>query len=483
MEDRNGSMKILGLKVDGLRKLKAVNLTFNENGLLVIKGENEQGKTTLWDSIKWLVQGNKHLNQDIISHGKDKAVGELRVGDYIIKRTATKKTNTLEVKNIKTNQFEKGEVQNFLNTFVNVLTFNPRPFAQKTSLEKYQFCLELFKDQLEKLSKEVLGYGFTGIDAKLATLEEERKLKGREVKAFGDLDIDVPEKLLRVDLSEILTKKKAVEDSNKKLTDDYDTAKQKEIDEIDSFNKIQREINSSLKTENDKADNLRVTITGINIEIEDLRKKLAEKELESKKNNEQLQLTLELISKLPQPLPEKPLTPTITKPELQPTESFDIQIQELGAINEKAELYEKHLAKVNDKAAKQAEYEDFDEKIKDLRLQKLEILRKVNTGVDGLEIREDGIYHKDIFCENWSDAQGLKISCELAYSNLPPMRAIFIDQGEGLDKNARKELENFAKEKDLLIGVSIVADELTEEDKNSDNVFWIEDGTIQEKKL
>lgn len=489
-ENKNGSMKILGLKVDGLRKLKAVNLTFNENGLLVIKGDNETGKTTLWDSIKWLVQGNKHLNQDIIQHGKEKAVGELSIGDYVIKRTATKKSNTLEVKNIKTNLFEKGEVQRFLDSFVNALTFNPRPFAQKTSLEKYQFCLELFKEQLEKLSKEILGYGFTGIDTKLVSLEEERLLVGREIKKFGDLDIDMPEKVLRVDVQELLNKKKAIEDRNSILRQKAEDEKQKQLEDINEFNRTQRERAKALEVEQDRYADLESDKVHILGEIEETGNKI--KELQTKllilAEDEKIVETNLIDSKnklaeLPEPLPEKPLSTLIKTPEYEDSTLEERQIQQALLTNKKAELYEKYLDKVNEKLAKQSNYDALDDIIKNLRLQKLEILRKVNTGVDGLEIREDGIYHKDIYADNWSDAEGLEIACELANANMPPLRAIFIDGGEALGKAARERLEKFAKEKDLLIGVSIVADELTEEDKNSDNVFFIEDGTIQEKTL
>jgi len=483
MKEVTESMKVLGLKIDGLRKLKAIDLEFNESGLLVIKGENESGKTTLWDSIKWLISGNKHLNQDIIQHGKEKATGELRVGDYVIKRTATKKSNTLEVRNIKTNLFEKGEVQRFLDTFVNVLTFNPRPFAQKTSLEKYQFCLELFRTQLEELSKETIGISFQGIDTKLQNLEDERLLIGREIKKFGDLDLITPVEAERVDVQELLNKKKEIEDRNSILRQKAEDEKQKQIEEINEFNTTQRYLKSEI--DNIKKDiayyNEKKTVSLKNIER--IKEELAEEEANLSALESHLEGNIKKLSSAITPQAEKPLTSTTVEESVyELTHFFETQIQNALLTNKKAEIYETHLGKVKEKAEKQLDYDSLTDKITSLRLQKLEILRKVNTGVDGLEIREDGIYHKDIYCDNWSDAQGLKISCELAYSNLPPMRAIFIDFGEGLDKNARKELEKFAKEKDLLIGVSIVADELTEEDKSSDNVFWITDGSIQPKE-
>jgi hypothetical protein len=476
-------MKIIGFKIDGMRKLKAVELKFGENGLFVVKGQNENGKTTLWKALQWMIEGNKHLNQDIIQHGKDKLTGELTLEEYVIKRSATRKgTNILEVRNTKTNANEKGEVQNFLSKLVNVLTFDPRPFAKKTATEKYQFCLQLFREQLEDLSKEKLGYGFLGIDTKLVSLEEDRKLKGREVKAFGDLDKDAPEKVERVDISATLAKKAEIERRNTEKRNLYNSEKQKDIERINNFNQTQSylkeklvELKNDVKHYQDKVDDTQT-------KIENLKKQLSEEESNLAALQMHLTVATNNLLSAPQPEAEKPLIPEIVEPEYEFTTNEDSLIQNALAINQKAEVYENWLKKKADKDTKQVEYGNFTDQIESLRRQKKEILLQLNTGVPNLEIREDGIFHNDIYCDNWSDAQGLKISCELAYANLPPIRAIFIDQGEGLDKNARKELEKFAKEKDILIGVSIVADELTEEDKHSDNVFWIEDGTVSQAK-
>ncbi|HAN21797.1 MAG TPA: hypothetical protein DCP51_09035, partial [Clostridiales bacterium] len=74
--------------------------------------------------------------------------------------------------------------------------------------------MELFRTQLEELSKETIGISFQGIDTKLQNLEDERLLIGREIKKFGDLDLITPEKAERVDVQELLNKQKQIEDRN-----------------------------------------------------------------------------------------------------------------------------------------------------------------------------------------------------------------------------------------------------------------------------
>ena len=55
-------MKIIGLKVDGIRKLTAVEMQLKDKGLIPIKGKNKQGKSTLIDTVEWLIEGNKVAN-------------------------------------------------------------------------------------------------------------------------------------------------------------------------------------------------------------------------------------------------------------------------------------------------------------------------------------------------------------------------------------------------------------------------------------
>lgn len=40
-------LKLIGLQVDGFRKLNAIDMSFKLKGLTQIKGDNQQGKTKL----------------------------------------------------------------------------------------------------------------------------------------------------------------------------------------------------------------------------------------------------------------------------------------------------------------------------------------------------------------------------------------------------------------------------------------------------
>ena len=502
-------LKIIGWRMDGIRKLTAIDMTIAEKGLIPIKGKNRQGKSSVIDTIELLIKGNKVSNPEIITKGKDRAELFLKLTDYEIQRELGKYSK-LKVKNTKTGIPESGEVQGFLNTFINELTFDPRPFRNKTAVEKFKFCLDLFRDKLEAKSKEKLGYGFAGIDTKLKTLEDERLLIGREVKKFGDLDKDVPEKVDRVDTQTILNQKKEIEARNKLLTNDFDKKKQAEIQEINNFNKAQRDKQKVIDDANDELESIVEkqtakqteianhfnSIDDIRIEIEELKKKLAQKVLElsnaeakSGELNKELSDLAEdvktqekVISELPQPEPEKPLINTISEPEYESTDELDLQLQNATAINQKADLYQKWLDKKTDKAQKQEEYEAYTGQIEVLREQKLEILRSIDTGVKGLEIRENGIYYNDTYSENWSDMEELRISAELCLAQLPKLRAVFIDGLESMDVDSQKDLAKWAEENDIQVIATIVASIPEDPNDLEAGVFYISEGTVITKE-
>jgi predicted nucleic acid-binding Zn-ribbon protein len=472
-------MKIIGLKVDGVRKLTAVEMQFKNNGLVPIKGKNKNGKTSIIDSIELAIRGNKVANPKLIQNGKEKAEIELILSDYRIKRIIYNngKTPKLEVKNVKTGILKTGEVQNFLNTLINEVTFNPFPFKSKTAVEKLNFFMGLCKEKLEAKSKELLGYGFAGIDEKLNSLEQDRLLTGREVKKFGDLDLNAPEKVESVDVQELLNKKKEIDDRDSLKRLEHENAKQKEIEEINAFNEIQRNKKTAIENASRSIKDFEEKISESQKRIDDLKKQLMDEETKWGGLNNSLNFAKINSATLPKPEPEKPLINSIPIPLYENDMNLEDQIQTALAKNQKAETYQNWLDKKKEKSEKENEYDAFTNDIKNLRNQKLEILRSIDTGVKGLEIREDGIYYNDVFSENWSDAESLRISAEVCIAQMPELRAVFLDRGESFDSDSLKELDKWATENDVLC-ITTIVDDIPE--KLINGVFYIQEGHLIE---
>ena len=53
------SIKINKLEIENLKRVKAVKIEPTANGLTVVGGKNNQGKTSVLDSIAWALGGEK----------------------------------------------------------------------------------------------------------------------------------------------------------------------------------------------------------------------------------------------------------------------------------------------------------------------------------------------------------------------------------------------------------------------------------------
>jgi len=101
--------------------------------------------------------------------------------------------------------------------------------------------------------------------------------------------------------------------------------------------------------------------------------------------------------------------------------------------------------------------------------------RLKNIPVPGLEIKEDGIFHENIHCENWSDEQSVTISSQLCLAMNPKLQAVFIDQGETYDSKSLKALEKWAVDNNIQAFITIVDDI---PDELADDVFYIVEGQL-----
>ena len=54
------SMKINRLEIENVKRIKAVKLEPAQNGLTIIGGDNQQGKTSVLDSIAWALGGERY---------------------------------------------------------------------------------------------------------------------------------------------------------------------------------------------------------------------------------------------------------------------------------------------------------------------------------------------------------------------------------------------------------------------------------------
>ena len=148
------SIKINHLEIENVKRIKAVKIEPTANGLTIIGGKNNQGKTSILDSIAWALGGN--------TYRPSKAT---RDGSVIPPRLHIVLSNGLVVdRNGKNSDLKVTDPtghksgQQLLNDFVEQLALDLPRFMQASSKEKAHILLQIIgvEDRLNTLEHQEL---------------------------------------------------------------------------------------------------------------------------------------------------------------------------------------------------------------------------------------------------------------------------------------------------------------------------------------
>lgn len=410
-------MKLVGLSINGLRKITAAELDFDGKHLVQIRGENGAGKSTVIDSILYLFRGSKAIPAGVVTHGHEKGTIVGRVDGYTIRRVidATGKS-TLTVEG------PEGKVaspQGFLDAIAGQF-LDPEWFAGLPSAEK------------RKVVMQYAGIDFSEIDTKIAVAEQSRLVIGRELKALGAIP-PAPEKAEEVSVSALLA----------------------ELNKLNEHNRVEQE-----KTKR-RVQVFQDAVRGMVDRLEDQDGMEDLKEAIGTLYDIHHDATIELEA--------------IGKPEFADTAEVESKIANAEAINAKARAYAAYLEKKAAVEAKKAEYDAADAEVAAMRKQKDDMVANARLPMPGLAITDAGLAYKGVTDENWSDSEGMKIAIRLAVAYSGDLKAAYIKRGEAMDSRSLARLKEYAEKEDFQVIVEIVDDSYA---KSGDDVLYIQDGII-----
>lgn len=146
------SVKITSLELENVKRVKAVKLEPTENGLTVIGGKNNQGKTSVLDAIVWALGGDKYKPSQVKREGSmvDPHIHiELNNG-IVVERSG--KNGTLKV----TDSTGKKAGQKLLSSFISTFALDMPKFIEASPKEKANTLLQIIGvgDELAKLDNQ-----------------------------------------------------------------------------------------------------------------------------------------------------------------------------------------------------------------------------------------------------------------------------------------------------------------------------------------
>ena len=133
------SVKINALELENVKRIKAVKIDPKQNGLTIVGGDNNQGKTSVLDSIAWALGGDKNKPSNAAREGSTiPPVLKVTLSNGIIVERKGK-NSSLKV----TDPSGKKAGQNLLNSFIEQLALDLPKFMNKTNKEKAEVLLNI----------------------------------------------------------------------------------------------------------------------------------------------------------------------------------------------------------------------------------------------------------------------------------------------------------------------------------------------------
>jgi len=416
--DKGGSMKIIELKSENVKRLKAVTIKPDGN-TVILAGNNEQGKTSVLDSIEMALRGKKSIPARPIRDGQSKAKIVIDLDELIVTRTFTQKGSSLKVENKEGLAYTSP--QQVLDKLLSSVSFDPLEFSHMDS-----------KGQMKTI-QDLTGLDFTEVNERRKLLYENRTMTNRDLKKV-----------------EGAVQSYSGPDSSTK--------------EMPSTSVIVAELEAATKSSNElvalnkKFDNAKNQDVQLRSDLAHLKETVKRAEKEIADNNTEGK---ELVAKIN----AWPSGPNLD----------DIRAKLATIEDDQADWreYQHHQELLVEEKAMAKKANGFTNDIEKIDSDKKKALKEANLPVDGLELREDGVYLNELPFDQASGAVKIKTSVALGIMMNPKLKVLIIRDGSLLDANSMEAIRAMAIEHDAQIWIERVG-------KGDIFPVIIEDGEVEE---
>jgi len=430
-------MKVVALKAENFKRLKAVEIKPVGN-TVVVSGANEQGKSSLLDSIWWVIGGAEMVKstgtKQPIRNGEKKATVRLDLGDIVATRTATESGDRLTVEN------KDGDVkrspQAVLDALVSKVAFDPLSFAVMDERKQRESLLSMVNigvnlDQLAASRKEAYD----------KRTEEGRTLKQiqGQIAGSGGFNDDTPD----------------VESSGAAVIEEMNAA----IEHNNSIDRADRDVAVLLK----QAESFEVSEKNMQARINDL-----EAQIDSLKA-EKLLLTDKAGNAR---LLYKQTSENVAKMERKPIDGYRSKIENVESTNRAVRAKKQHAVVVARGVEIESKISALTKAIDEIDKTKTDALASAKFPVDGLSFSDTGVIYKGVPFSQCSSAERLRVSIAIAMAANPKLRVIRITDGSLLDKKNMAIIEEMAAANDYQIWVEKV-------DESGKVGIYIENGEVR----
>jgi len=404
-------MRIIQLTAENVKRLVAVEIT-PEGNVVTISGKNGAGKSSLLDSIQWLIDGTKGIQSKPLRKGQTKgrikaSLGEGKEIELIVERKFSGDKSELHVTTEK-GFTPPGGAQTILNALKAHLSFDPGEFARMDSKRQFDEFLRVFPIGVDLAQLD----GLNRTDyAKRTEINREARAKRAQAAAVI-VPIGVPAE--PIDEDALIDQMQEAGASNARI-------------ETQKANRIS--MDASL-------DTARAEVLRCESSAERYRKLADEADEEAARYRsaaEELQRKIEALPAVPEPIDVSAL-----RSELEAAKERNRQIETArNAATKKKELEDAA-------ASAEAESETLTAQMEARDKQKSDALSAAKYPIEGLSVGDGVVMFNGVPFDQASASEQMKVSVAIAMAANPELRVILMRDGSLLDDDSLAQIEAMA---------------------------------------
>lgn len=421
-------MKINSLQIENVKRVKAVKIEPTKDGLTIIGGNNNQGKTSVLDSIAWALGGNKF--KPTSAQREDSILPpniKLEMDNGLI---VERKGKNSDLKVIDPSGQKAGQA--LLDSFIEELALNLPKFMDSSNKEKADTLLQII-----------------GVGDQLFELEKQEQDTYNQRHAIGQI-ADQKEKFAK--------EQPYYPDAPKELVSATDLIKQQQM----------------ILAKNGENQKKRLEARSIEEKLSKTRELLQENSRKREELDNQRKLLMEDENQLLSDLE----TSKKTVAELQDESTAEIEnsINNIEEINIKVRAnFDKERAEMEAEDYRD-QYQNLTSLISEIRQNKYELLNSAKLPLEGLFVEEGELTYKGHKWDSMSGSEQLKVATAIVRAIKPDCQFVLMDKLEQMDLESLQEFGEWAKEE----GLQIIATRVSTGDEVS---LIIEDGYVKGEEI
>ncbi len=402
-------MKITCLTTQNVKRLTAVEIK-PDGSLVVVGGQNRAGKSSVLDSIMYVLAGVKSIPDRPIRDGAKSGTitveldGERKL---IVTRRLTTSGGSLEIR--MADGSKASSPQTILDELCGKIAFDPLAFTRLKPLEQ------------AAMLRELVGLDFTAADARRHGLYDERTLVNREVKSLA---------------------------AQLEATPADDTAPKEEVSVAD----LMTELETAQITNRERANAIQVAAEAgqviaelfreakaITVDIENLRRQV-------RNATDKLEANTKDRKKWGAEATARRLTAD-AKPTVECQPILD-RINSAEGTNQKVRGNRERNRIVTAHTEAHADSDELTYKIEQIDDDKQRAMSEAKWPVDGLGFNEAGVTMNSLPFEQASSAEALRVSVAIGLALNPELPVLLIRDGSLLDESSLRMLAEMAEAKE-----------------------------------